>query len=32
MQKDELTFVDIGFDILSFACGVNSFSLDTKSF
>lgn len=32
MQKEELTFVDIGFDILAFACRVNTYALDIKSF
>lgn len=32
MQKDELIFIDIGFDFMAYACGIDSYSLDPKSF
>lgn len=32
MQKDELPFIDIGFDFMAYACEVDSYALDNKSF
>lgn len=32
MQQRELPFIDIGFDILAYYCGINTYDLDHKSF
>lgn len=32
MQKDQIHFIDIGFDFMAYACNVDSFSIDPRSF
>jgi hypothetical protein len=32
MQKEELPFVDIGFDFMAYTCGINTLEMDPKAF
>jgi hypothetical protein len=32
MRKEELAFIDIGFDFMAYACNVDSLQLDKNSF